>query len=229
MISVNRDFNDRVSEIEQYFSFLGKVMVDNCELLYSSGTKESFSNDLSKIFIANSFLLLYNLAESSIKNAVEEIHTSITNESVEYDDLLDCLKIEIIKNVKSNVSSKKFVNDVNVIARDIIIKSFNPDNILSGNLDARKIKALAGSYGFSSSVMPLNRNGAIVGLNSSHLLTVKTRRNDLAHGIYSFRECGRNYTYYEIVDIKDHVIEYLRQTLASIEKYVLNKEYLSAV
>jgi hypothetical protein len=51
-------------------------------------------------------------------------------------------------------------------------------------------------------------------------------RNDLAHGNKSFADVGKEVTIEDILQIKDEVVEYLRQILINIENYLENQEYL---
>ncbi len=57
-------------------------------------------------------------------------------------------------------------------------------------------------------------------------MTVKNNRNDLAHGIKSFAEVGKDKSADELIEIKNKVVEYLRQILEKIETYLDNQEYL---
>ncbi|MDY6993463.1 MAG: MAE_28990/MAE_18760 family HEPN-like nuclease [Pseudomonadota bacterium] len=67
-------------------------------------------------------------------------------------------------------------------------------------------------------ILKANRGG-------SKLLTVKTQRNQLAHGNISFSECGRDHTFIELNNIKNEVINYLEDILNNIENYIDNKAY----
>jgi len=226
MIDVKRDFESRVDEIELYFSFMESIMLKEAKLLYPDDSTEIFTPDISKIFKANSFLLLYNLSESCIKNAIESIHRTLDYERVGYDDLKGGIKKEIIKFLKSNVKVDDFISGVSIVAYDIVIQCFDSEKLLSGNLDARKVRDLALKYGFSCSTSPMSSAGQFTHIDSNNLLTVKTRRNDLAHGTYSFKECGKDYTIQDLTLIKNHVVAYLRQILDNIENYILEKGYL---
>ena len=59
-------------------------------------------------------------------------------------------------------------------------------------------------------------------------MTVKNNRNDLAHGIKSFAEVGKDKSADELIEIKNKVVEYLRQILEKIEIYLENQEYLES-
>jgi len=230
MIDVKRDFNDRVNEIELYFSFIENIVLKEAKLIYPDNTIEVLSSDLSKILKANSFLLLYNLSESCIKNAIEKIYTTLNNEGVSYDDLISSIKIEIIKFLKNNTNPKDFAENINSITYDIIMKCFDSEKVLSGNLDAKKVKDLALRYGFSSSILPIvNLDGTRTPIDTMDILVVKNKRNDLAHGIYSFKECGKEYTPQDLIRIKNNVIAYLRQILDNIETYIIDKDYLTTI
>lgn len=230
MISVHTDFANRVQEIELYFSFMEKVMLENAQLSYSDGSTEIFTPDINKIFRANSFLLLYNLAESCMTNAIEAIYISMDNERVSYDDLKEGIRKEIIKFLKQNVNVNDFVASISNIGSEIILKCFESTKLLSGSLDAKKVRDLASKYGFDCTLSPFTKpDGTLSHIDSDNLLLVKRQRNHLAHGIYSFKECGKNYTIQDIIRIKNDVIEYLRQTLIHIENFITTKSYLIVI
>jgi hypothetical protein len=83
-----------------------------------------------------------------------------------------------------------------------------------------KIRDTATEYGFSHST-----DYAKTG-HGSDLVTIKTNRNDLAHGFKSFAEVGRDKTADDLLEIKSKVTKYLKQILQNIEQYLSNKEYL---
>ncbi|NEO33881.1 MAG: hypothetical protein F6K36_26395 [Symploca sp. SIO3C6] len=128
----------------------------------------------------------------------------------------------IIKNIQNNYSPKNLLNKINTIAVDIISASFDKEKLFSGNLDAKKIKKTAEIYGFSYKT-DYRQTG-----DGSHLFTIKTHRNNLAHGLISFKEVGKDVSADELLAIKKKVVCYLRQILQNIETYLANKEYLDS-
>ncbi len=94
----------------------------------------------------------------------------------------------------------------------------NIEKLFSGDIDAQKMKTTANKYGFSAKTKT----------DSSDLLIVKNNRNDLAHGIKSFAEVGKDKSADELIEIKNKVVEYLRQILEKIEIYLENQEYLES-
>jgi hypothetical protein len=221
MKDVKRDFQERLDEINLYFSFLEKVILKEGTLLYADGTSENIDATLVKTLRANGFLLIYNLVESCIKKAIEEIYISMRRDNVEYDNIKEGIRKEIINYLRSSkTGTDSFVSSVNNIAEDIIEHCFSAETLFSGNVDARKIREIAKKYGFSTHTNTARTK------SGAKLLTVKTRRNDLAHGVYSFQECGKEYTIQDMLEIKNEVTSYLEQILDNIEIYIDNKEFL---
>jgi len=130
--------------------------------------------------------LLYNLAESSIKKAIEEIYTELSNNNVTYEKVRKELKKVVLKNFKDcNTNNLLMVENISIF---IVSKCFDSEKIISGNLDAKKIRDFATNYGFSYKTdVEITKNG-------KELFTVKNNRNNLAHGVFSFCDCGKDYT-----------------------------------
>jgi hypothetical protein len=206
MIDVKNTFKQRKIEIDEYFKFLNDYKPANAD------------DNLFKILKSNLLIMLYNLIESSISNAIEEIHNNIYSNSISFNLLKERIKSLIINNTK-RVNSDKFVAKINDIATDIIKHTFKREELFNGNVDSRKIKKLSEQYGFNSDTdYERTKHG-------SHLVTIKDKRNDLAHGIYSFTEIGKEYTIQDLEDMKDKTINYISDILDNIESYLNNKEY----
>ncbi len=221
MRDVLRIFGERKNEIDTYFMHIQSFMIDGAVVLFPNGTKQSITTDLAHILRANAFILVYNLVEYSISQAIEAIFTDIKRKGYLYDDISPSIKLELLKNIKSNVKPEEFVNQVANIASDIIVHHPSSRKVFSGNLDARKVKEVAEKYGFS-----YNTN-AILTKNGSKLLQVKEKRNDLAHGFISFKECGKDFTFQDIETSKNEVLQYLEEILLNIERFIQNEEYKS--
>jgi len=206
MIGVKNTFQQRATEIETYFNFL-----DN----YKPQKPDA---DLFKILKSNLLIMLYNLIESSISNAIEEIHCNIHSNEISFNLLKDDFKSLIIKNTKQ-FKPNELISRINDIATDIIKHTFKKDDLFSGNVDAKQIRELAKQYGFNSNTDNTKTKGGW------HLLTIKNKRNDLAHGNFSFAEVGKDYTVEELKDMKNTTICYISEILDNIESYLNNKEY----
>jgi hypothetical protein len=205
MIDVKNTFKQRKTEIDEYFAFL-------------SNYNANADDNLFKILKSNLLIMLYNLIESSISNAIEEIHNDIYSNSISFNTLKEKIKSLVIKNTK-RVDSDKFVAKITDIATDIIRHTFKREELFKGNVDRRKIKELSEQYGFNINT-DYNRTK-----HGSHLVSIKDKRNDLAHGIFSFTEVGKEYTISDLKDMKDKTINYISDILDNIESYLKNKEY----
>lgn len=140
-----------------------------------------------------------------------------------FDKIKPEIKITILQNFQTcfkSSSAKTIHSKISQISIDIITATFERERIFSGNVDAKLIKKTAEKYGFS------HFTDCSKTKNGKNLLVVKVNRNDLAHGIKSFEEVGRDKTIEELLEIKEEVVEYLRQILKNIEDYLDNKEYL---
>lgn len=223
MNTVLLDFNTRAQEVDDYFIFLEGLIKQTTKLAIADSAGkdkiQSLNPELAKTLKANGFLLLYNLVESTMRNAIEAIFDDLKNQAISFDQLKPEIKMIVLQNLK-NRSPKKIHLQINQISIDIITATFEREELFSGNVDARLIKETAEKYGFSyKTEFTKTKNG-------QNLVVVKSNRNDLAHGVKSFEEVGRNKTIAELLKIKEEVIEYLRQILENLKTYLDNQEYL---
>lgn len=225
MNTVLEDFNTRAKEVDGYFIFLESLIKETTKLAVSddAGVQkiQSIDPELAKTLKANGFLLLYNLVESTMRNAIQAIFDELDSSKVSFDSVKTELKIIVLQNLKACAPDKVHLK-MSKISVDIITACFDPERLFSGNVDGRLIRETAKKYGFSSDTDSKKTK------DGKNLLIVKTNRNDLAHGIKSFEEVGRDKTIEELLEIKEEVIEYLRQILKNIKVYLDNKEYLDS-
>jgi hypothetical protein len=220
MTTVQQDFQNRVTEIEAYFAFI--VAADNGEtsLRREDGTPAyamAARDDLLRTFRASGILLLYNLMESTVTNAVEAVFDELGTHGVGFDECSEAVRRVVLANLKQH-NPKEILSELQRLGTDIVTKTFKKDKIVSGNVDARKIRDLLDEYGI--------RHPAIDG---NDLLIVKTNRNDLAHGSKSFAEVGRNFTVQDVNLIKDRVIAYLSAMLQNVTAYIQQQQYRAVV
>lgn len=213
------EFDERARDVSDYLYFLrdleqGKI------LLSKEGVISKIDSELDKSLKATGFLLLYNLVESTMRNAIQSIFDEISGRGIHFDQLrLDIKKI-ILQNVKKK-DVDKVLQEITFVSLDMIKYGFNRDDLFSGNVDAREIKETAKKYGFSATTDKDTRDGI-------DLVSIKKNRNDLAHGFLSFNEVGQNTSAENLVEISGRVIQYLRQILENIDEYLVNQEYLDS-
>ncbi len=219
------DFDYRKIEVEDYFSFLKIMNSDNTLIRYVNGTEtkeEKISNKLQTMFIANAFLILYNLIESTVRNSIVEIYNKIEEDKNSYENLSESLqKIWINQNINNlkegTYNHGTLLKTVQKIAQDILTKetiALSKDNInIAGNIDAQKIRALAEYIGFEKTS------------NGRNLQNIKDKRNRLAHGEQTFYDVGKDFTFDELNKFKHEAFDYLSDVINKIEKFILDRKY----
>lgn len=225
MQTVLLDFNARVKEINEYFLFLNGLINETTKLAISEDSDEqtikTIDSELAKTLKANSFLLLYNLIESSMRNAIEAIFDELKSKKVSFDSA----RIEIRKVVLQNFKSRS-PDDIHTritdISLDIITAGFKSKELFSGNIDREEITKTARKYGFSYDTdYSKTKHG-------ENLYKIMQNRNDLAHGNKSFSEVGKDLSIEDLIKFKNEVVEYIGQILINIEIYLDEKEYLDS-
>ena len=220
-----QDFNERSKEVSKYFVFMKTLEQGTTKLCIEGiGGRNKIRKlepELEKTLKASGFLLLYNLVESTMRNAIEAIFEELRSKEVSFDQVRPELKAVVLKNLQRR-NPDKVILKITAISLDIITAGFEKEELFSGNIDGKLIRETGSKYGFSCST-----NYAKTG-DGHDLLTVKSNRNDLAHGIKSFAEVGRDQSMDDLLKIKKKVVKYLRQILENIETYLANKEYLDS-
>jgi hypothetical protein len=225
MDSTKGDFELRKKEVENYFLFLDILDKETTLLKYVKDGKtieEEISKDTQRTLIANSFLILYNLIEATIRNSIIEIYDKIQEDEITYNKLSESLKKIWLKSKTKNLKEGNFniqtlqsnVESIinNVIDNEIILLT-KDDIDISGNIDADKIRTLAKEIGFDKTS------------NGSNLATIKNKRNGLAHGNHTFYDVGKDFTVNEIGLFKNETFLYLADVIANIEKFINEKKY----
>lgn len=222
------EYETRVAEIDIYFAFLNDIVDRGAELCYPRARKTkraAMNEDLVKILKANALLLLYNLVESSIRNGLSAIYDSIKADKLQYEILRQELReLWVHDEFRPDPMRLPENNAKRVIEMlELVIKSkhilFDAKLLpISGNLDADRVRQLSTRYGFSDKTTPSTKGGY-------HLVRVRQERNNLAHGLKSFKECGRDLTLEALIEIKRQVVIYVRQILRNMQRFVDRRQY----
>lgn len=220
MNSAFLDFQTRSKEVEDYFQFVLRLENAEVALESKSVTQAAYTTheheELLKTFKATCYLLLYNLVESTMRNAIEAIFEELRTKQAGFDDCRDELKREILKNFKKR-DMKNLLPKLLALARDVVFETFELKTVFSGNLDAKTIKMTAQRFGFAEPA----------GNKFWMLQTVKDIRNDLAHGVKSFADVGRNASPSDLEEARVQTVAILSETLKNINSYLANQEYLT--
>ena len=219
---VFENFQERSEEVSKYFIFLQNLEQGKIKLVEEiPGNNKAQERDkvLENTLKASAYLLLYNLIESTMKNAIEAIFDELQNQGVSFDDIRPELKKIILVNLKRR-NPDKILDEIQDISLDIVKVGFNREELFAGNIDSKLIRETAKKYGFYS---PTDDKKIT---NGEDLYLVKNNRNDLAHGSKSFTEVGKEKGADELIKIKNQVVEYLEGILKKVETYIDKQEYL---
>ncbi len=228
MDNTKTNFEYSKNEVTEYFLFLEIMDYDEVLLKYKNLEDEQFfekriSNKIQTIFIANAFLILYNLIESTVKNSMIDIYEKINEDKLSYDILSDNIKNIWITGKVFNLKEGNYHNDTlsknigniaqNILTKEIIQLS-KEDIKISGNIDAQKIRDLAKNIGFK--ISPNGRN----------LEEIKNKRQRLAHGEQTFYDVGKDFTFNELNDFKQETFDYLLDMINKIENFINQQGYI---
>ena len=217
------EFEEKVEEINEYFSFIEKtthLRLDINEEMIEV-TQTVFNTLKSSLF-----LLLYNLIEASFRKSLEKICYQIKQDNLKYKEVVPAIKknwiekkyknFENIKTPQNMQKSEFIMKTIDSIAEDTI--RIISKNELSGNVTPSVIKESVNKYGLVLEDISEE--------DDNHpLCTIKDRRNWLAHGNQSFNECSRDTTIEELKIIKNKSIEYMSFILEHIKDFTDNKKY----
>ena len=232
MVGAEETYNSRCREIERFFEML-QFMRDNRDSRLCGGESSvaAISNtyvvgrDLEKTLRASAYLMLYNLVEATITNAIDAIHQHIADEQVGFDELKEEVRRIAIKGLRKAVSSEtpsELLDAAIPISSALIWLGFDKKYLFSGNLDGRLIKDTAKEYGFE--IADHDKAASRDGIG---LLNVKTKRNDLAHGGISFEDCGQDTSVDELVGIFDEIKIFIKAVVDGVSEYLSTRSYLN--
>lgn len=231
LVEVRDLFDRRRNEVDRYLEFLVAIddvranaiahVPDDGEAVFAPG---GMSRELVKTLRANGYLLIYNLVESTMTNAIDAIHRCFDVDDCEFSALSEHLKKIVLENFKRVIGngSEKVLGSDHPVQRAMITLGYNKEAIFSGNLDAREIRETASRYGFQVVERNAAESRGGIGLKS-----VKDTRNNLAHGKQSFEECGQQTSADSLRTTGREAIAYLSDALSGVEDFVKEGRYLS--
>lgn len=230
---IRDEFDNRVLEIDSFYEILEIIELESPKITaydLVNSVEKTVNINSSKVDTLRStaYLLLYNLIESTIYNAINAIFDEIKDSELKYSDVIDDVQKYWLNNIyKHNDNKRKetiietIISISNKISSDIIELASNEINY-GGSLDAQKIFATAKSMKIDVS------NVHIIYDRTKHgesLFDVKKKRNWLAHGEKSFIEVGSSSTYSELLDAKIYICAFLNEFINSVDNYITNKHF----
>lgn len=216
------EYDKRKNEIIKYMNVVKLLDAGTCSIqcvdILGQSSSMQIDDELSKILKANSFILLYNLIESTIVNSIKAVSNSIQNDELTYEQLSESIKRLWIKQEARKIREKnQSIELVQRIAETILnweFLSLQVDSVsISGNIDTQEIRKITQQIGWEQSK------------DGRELVTIKNKRNNLAHGEYTFSDIGKEYSIKDLEELKNKTLLYLDDVLSKVETYIAEERY----
>lgn len=224
------EFKERKEEIDCYYKFLRKVTSQTYSLKNMRSNKDScFDGRIQKILKANSFLLLYNLIESTVMNSVRYMCQEIVKENIHYNSIVEGLQKQWIKvHTRQHLKSpkdEKLRDGVKYII-DKTLKEFvqfEGDYKIkyNDNIDTDVMFAIARDFGFKLNFAKSLKGGYRLG-------EIRINRNFLAHGNITFSNCGQGLSMEDLTAYKNDTYGVLSKFLSVVKTYLEKRKYINS-
>lgn len=237
------DYLDKVEEVEYFFNFID--LLENSKNLEIQGKNKITNHEISPFIIernlietiqSSGFLLLYNLIESTMTASIDSIYQTLHHLEIQHhqhnpDLFIFTLKENLRKDLMKQYASIFSIEGIKEISTQkmhffgtIINKGYDKKNLFNGNIDFAEIDNLSTSrFGFK--VKPITGSP----FNPQHILTIKTKRNELAHGAFTFNEVSKTLAIGELKSHFDSTIKLLNGVFQSVDYYLANQNYLEPI
>lgn len=218
---ITTHYKKRREDIEVYFCFLRFLLsfeAHRQRTIQNTDTGETLviTQEMQCVAKAQSFILLYNLVESTVCDCLNAIYDAIQDDKLKYINVSDNIKAMWRSYLKSKKPPKTTYNEDEILNMSITFESLVVN--ISGSLDFRKIQEVFSKHGCL-----LNDNKREIIAPS--FLVVKNKRNMLAHGNLSFSDCGSRYLISELLLFKQHIVDYMQEVVDITHDYIACKAY----
>lgn len=203
MLNAQSEFQRRANEIEEYISYLEKLE-----------TQVGFSVTLINTMKSSTLLMIYNIVESTMTNLIQDVFDHLQQAGISFDALNTNMKTLVLGYTKRRNPSL-LVSKMNDSAISLVIACFERSDVFSGNLDCAKIRETLRDVGVATRYT----------YREPVLLKVKTERNDLAHGIKSFSDCGKTYSAKQLREFYSKTALVLSKVIGDFEQFLAAKAY----
>jgi hypothetical protein len=232
-VDVMQAFEERLREIDAYLDLL-----DALERQVRKGPPiigdAPITAQQQKILYSSVYLQLYNLVEATATWCIEAV-TEAAAENARWRpvDLVSKLRREWVRTTARTHVELNFDHRLNATVDfcDVLLKAtpisqWAIESGGGGNWDDYALEAITERIGCDLNISNPVKTAAKRRIRDDKgaLGLVKNLRNRLAHGDLSFEECGDGLTVGDLKDIRVRTADYLREVVASFQKYI--DEYL---
>ena len=165
---------------------------------------------------AQTLILLYNMVESTTCECLNFIYDTVADEGLLYSDLTDKMRRMWTSSYKrAGREEHKWGEGLKMpLKAEFVGIATNT----SGNIDIRKIYDIFNDHGCVIAETKREEYGR-------SFLTVKNKRNLLAHGNVSFSQCGSTFLFSDLDKMRRDITDFLMIVIETTKLFVHNKEY----
>ena len=182
----------------------------------SSGQELYVDLQIQCCMIAQTLVLLYNMVESTICECLNYIYDAVADDGILYSDLTDEMRMMWTASCNRAKSPEKDLDEGAKMSLKVNFQALAINT--SGSIDIRKIYEAFGNHGCMIAEEKRDECG-------NSFLTVKSKRNLLAHGNVSFSQCGSNYLYEDLAKMKGDITTFLQIVIDATKEFVKKKGY----
>ena len=165
---------------------------------------------------AQTLMILYNMVESTICECLNYIYDAVADDELTYAELTNDMRSMWTNSCRRASRAEQNWSEaakmpVKTVCEELAINT-------SGSIDIRKIYEIFEKHGCT--IAEDMREGC-----GGSFLTVKKKRNRLAHGNESFSQCGSNYLFSELDKMRKDIMTFLPVVIETTKKFVEEKGY----
>lgn len=219
IIDVN--FDKRKDDVDAHFrclAFINNVATyKNMPIVDKSSNTELYVDQQMQCCMkAQTLVILYNMVESTICDCLNYIYDAVADDGLTYADLTDEMRNMWTASCRRASRAEHKWTEA---AKMPVLAVFDEIAInTSGSIDIRKIYDAFGKHGCAIAEEKREECG-------NSFLTVKNKRNLLAHGNVSFSQCGASYTFPNLEKMRTDIITFLTIVIAATKRFVEDKKY----
>jgi len=202
-------YQDRLDEAKKLIEHISSLP-SNSGVVESAILKSSYT------------LLLYNILEATVSSSITYIHEKASDHK--YDELSEEFKKLYASYYHFDISKKKVKEHLDgTVSGELKFPDFEEYckriTVFSGNIDLRSLNDINTNYGIGRIDLR--------GKNSENILTIKNKRNKLAHGEESFRDSCREYSLTELEELGDSLERMLNKFILLVDEFLIERRYVN--
>lgn len=161
-------------------------------------------------------VVLYNMVESTVCECLNYIYDNVADDELTYAKLTDEMRRMWTQSCKRKKQPEGSLDEASKMPLKVVFQALAINT--SGSIDIRKIYEAFEKHGCLIAEDKREDYG-------DSFLTVKSKRNRLAHGNESFSQCGSNYLYKDLDKMRQDITAFLPIVIETTKKFVEGRGY----